>query len=72
MALDAGFSFRAVVADCFSGENATFEGALVEAGLPYVLALKPSSGVWAPVEAIHTPEEAARELRWNGPDDPGD
>jgi hypothetical protein len=71
-ALEAGFSCRAVVADCCYGENATFEGALAEAGLPYVLALKPSSGGWAPVEAVHTPEEAARELRWAGPDDPGD
>ena len=71
-ALDAGFSSRAVVADGSYGENATFEGALADAGLPYVLALKPSSGVWAPVEAAHTPAEAARELRWNGPDDPGD
>jgi SRSO17 transposase len=71
-ALDAGFAFRAVVADCFYGENATFEGALAEAGLPFVLALKPSSGIWAPVEAVHTPEEAARELRWDGPDQPGD
>ena len=71
-ALDAGFAFRAVVADCFYGENATFEGALADAGLPYVLALKPSSGVWAPAEALHTPEEAARALRWNGPDEPGD
>ena len=70
-ALEAGFSFRAVVADCFYGENATFEGALA-AGLPYVLALKPSSGVWAPAEAVHTPEEAARELRGDGPDDPSD
>jgi SRSO17 transposase len=71
-ALEAGFSFRAVVADCFYGENATFEGALADAGLPFVLALKPSSGIWAPAEAVHTPEEAARELRWGGPDDPGD
>jgi SRSO17 transposase len=71
-ALDAGFSFRAVVADCCYGENATFEGALAEAGLPFVLALKPSSGIWAPAEAVHTPAEAAREVRWNGPDDPGD
>ena len=60
------------MADCFYGENATFEGALAEAGLPYVLALKPSSGIWAPADAVHTPEEAARELRWGGPDDPGD
>ena len=71
-ALDAGVACRAVVADCFYGENATFEGALAEAGLPSVLALKPSSGVWAPAKASHTPEEAARELRWNDPDDPGD
>jgi SRSO17 transposase len=68
----AGFSFRAVVADCFYGENATFEGALAKAGLPYVVALKPSSGIWAPADAVHTPEEAARELRWGGPNDPGD
>jgi SRSO17 transposase len=60
------------VADSFYGENAAFEGALADAGLPYVLALKPSSGVWAPAEVLHTPEEAARELRWDGPDDPGD
>jgi len=71
-ALEAGFSFRAVVADCCYGENATFEGALADAGLPFVLALKPSSGIWAPAEAVHTPEEAARELRWGGPDNPGD
>jgi hypothetical protein len=71
-ALDAGFSFRAVVADCFYGENATFEGALAEAGLPLVLALKPSSGILAPADAVHTPEEAARELRWDGPNKPVD
>jgi SRSO17 transposase len=71
-ALDAGFSFRAVVADCFYGENATFEGALADAGLPFVLGLKPSSGIWAPADAVHTPEEGARALRWGGPDDPGD
>ena len=71
-ALDAGFSFRAVVADCFYGENATFEGALAGAGLPFVLALKPSSGTWAPADAVHTPEEAARELRWNSADESGD
>ena len=71
-ALEAGIGFRAVVADCFYGENATFEGALADAGLPYVLALKPSSGVWAPAEAVHTPQEAARELHWDGPNDPGD
>jgi hypothetical protein len=71
-AREAGFAFRAVVADCFYGENATFEGALTRAGLPYVVALKPSSGILAPADAVHTPEEAARELPWGGPDEPGD
>src|SRR5881398_2742917 len=37
-ALEAGVPCRAVVADCFYGENATFEGALDDAALPYVLA----------------------------------
>lgn len=71
-ALSAGIAFRAVVADCFYGENDTFEGALSEAGLPYVLGLKPSHGIWAPIDAVHTPEEAAHELRWDGPEAPGD
>ena len=71
-ALDAGFSFRAVVADCFYGENRTFEVALADASLPYVVALKPSSGVLAPADALHTPTEAAHALRWDGPDTPGD
>jgi DDE superfamily endonuclease len=71
-ALEAGVPFRAAVADCFYGENATFEGALEAAALPYVLALKPSGGIWAPAEAAHTPEEAARELAWSGPEAPGD
>jgi DDE superfamily endonuclease len=71
-ALDAGVAFRAVVADCFYGENRTFEGTLADAGLPYVVALKPSSGVLAPADALHTPVEAAQALRWDGPDEPGD
>jgi hypothetical protein len=61
-----------VVADGFYGEDATCAGALGDAGLPYVLALKPSGGVRAPAEAAHTPEGAAREPRWDGPEAPGD
>jgi hypothetical protein len=71
-ALDAGVSFRAVVADCFYGDNLAFEETLGGAGLPYVLAVKPSKGSWAPIDALHTPEEAARALSWSGPDEPGD
>jgi hypothetical protein len=70
--LEAGFSFRAVVSDCTYGENPTFEAALWAADLPFVLGLKPSQGIWAPLDDPHTPEEAARRLRWSSPDDPGD
>jgi len=40
--------------------------------LPYVLALKPSTGTWAPAEAAHTPHAAAQDLRWESPEAPGD
>jgi SRSO17 transposase len=71
-ALALGLPFRAVVADCVYGESEAFEGALWEAGLPYVVALKPSRGTWAPEAEAHTPKEAAQELAWNGPDEPGE
>jgi SRSO17 transposase len=70
-ALDAGVPFRAVVADCFYGDNLEFEETLGSAGLPYVLAVKSSKGSWGPLDAVHTPEEAARALSWGGPDEPG-
>lgn len=71
-ALTAGVPFRAVVADCLYGDNATFEGTLAEATLPFVLGVKPSTGIWAPIDAVHSPREAVAELRWDGPDEPGD
>jgi len=71
-ALAANVPFRAIVADCLYGENPTFEGALCEAGLPFVLGLRPSKGVWAPIGAAHTPKEAAQALAWTNPAEPGD
>lgn len=71
-ALSAGIEFRAVVADSGYGDSADFEEALLAAGLPFVLGVKPSKGMWAPAEAIHTPEEAAMELDWGGPEAPSD
>jgi DDE superfamily endonuclease len=62
--------FRAVVADCTYGESAAFEGALREANLPYVLALKPSKVRGPAEEEFRTLQAAAQALRWNGPDDP--
>src|SRR5918911_803876 len=67
----AGVPFRAIVADCFYGDHLGFVEALERAGLPYVLALKPNKGTWAPAEDAHTPQEAAQALRWESPQAPG-
>ena len=37
-AIAAGVRFRAIVSDCFSGENNSFESTLLQRQLPYVLA----------------------------------
>ena len=43
----AGFVFRAVVADSAYGDQDGFRAELAEAGLPFVMALKPRRGTWA-------------------------
>jgi hypothetical protein len=68
----AGFVFRAVAADSAYGDQDGFRGELADAGLPYVMALKPRRGTWAYGADAHTPVDAARALAWNGPEDPGD
>jgi len=68
----AGFVFRAVCADSAYGDQDGFRGELREAGLPFVMALKPRRGTWAYGADAHTPVDAARALAWGGPDDPGD
>jgi len=70
-AREAGIGFRAVVADCFYGDNPGFTDALLAAKVPFVLALKPRKGTWAPADAAHTPVEAASELGWRSPSRPG-
>ncbi len=64
--------FRAVVADSAYGDQDGFRGELAEAGLPFVMALKPRRGTWAYGADAHTPVDAARALAWDGPEDPGD
>ena len=71
-ARDAGFAFRAVCADSAYGDQDGFRGELADAGLPYVMALKPRRGTWAYGPEAHTPVDAARVLAWGGPDDPRD
>jgi DDE superfamily endonuclease len=68
----ARIRFRAVVADCAYGDNPTFLDALAASRLPWVLALRPSRGVWAREDDPHTPVEAARQLAWAGAGQPGD
>ena len=68
----AGFAFRAVVADSAYGDQDGFRAGLAEAGLPFVMALRPHRGTWARAADAHTPVDAARALAWGGPDDPGD
>jgi hypothetical protein len=71
-AQQAGISFRAVVADCFYGDNVGFTEALGHARVAFVLAVKPRKGVWAPADQDHTPREAAARLAWASPEQPGD
>jgi DDE superfamily endonuclease len=70
-AKQAGIPFRAVVADCAYGDNPGFTDTLTAAKVPFVLALKPRKGTWAPADQAHTPVEAAGELGWHGPTKPG-
>jgi DDE superfamily endonuclease len=70
-AQQAGIGFRAVVGDCFYGDNPGFTDALVAAKVPFVLALKPRKGTWAPADQAHTPIEAAAELGWRRHTRPG-
>ncbi len=59
------------VADCGYGQSTALEEALWTADVPYVLALRPSTVTWAPINQLPSPEEAARGLRWRGPAKPG-
>jgi SRSO17 transposase len=70
-AVAAGFSFRAVVADCLYGEHPAVQTALWEGALPYVMGLRAHRGSWAPADDPHTPEDAARVVPWDSPRRPG-
>jgi DDE superfamily endonuclease len=70
-ALEMGVLFRAIVADSGYGENPTLTEELEGEDLPYVVSVKPSTGIWAPVDAVHTPQEAAEALPWRGAAEPG-
>jgi hypothetical protein len=70
-AIEAGFAFRAVVADCLYGEHPAMQTALWEGAIPYVMGLRAHRGSWAPADDPHTPEDAARVVPWTSPRAPG-
>ena len=70
-ALEAGFTFRAVVADSFYGEDRGVRLGLRELQVGYVLALKPSHTWWHPIGSIGSLEEAARAAGWQHAEHPG-
>jgi SRSO17 transposase len=71
-AKDAGVVCRAVVADCFYGDYDQLRGGLSQAGLGFVMALKPHRGSWQYRAEAYTPVDAARAVpAFHSPDDPG-
>ncbi len=70
-AIEAGFAFRAVVADCLYGEHPAVQTALWDGAIPYVMGLRAHRGSWAPADDPHTPEDAARVVPWESPRAPG-
>jgi hypothetical protein len=74
-ALKMELPFRAVVADSLYGENTDFCETLLEANIPFVMALGPSYAWWAPPEQVGNVWEAAlvsTVSSWGGPEQPGD
>jgi SRSO17 transposase len=62
---------RAVVADCLYGEHRGFTAGLMQRGIPFVVALKPSHAWWAPVAAIGAVWEVAAAGNWSSKEQPG-
>ena len=71
-AVAAGTPFRAVVADCFSGEHDAFRLGLHQRNIGYVLALQPSHAWRHPMETIGSLAEVADAAPWDGADHPGE
>ncbi len=70
-AVQAGIPFRAVVADCFYGEDHGVQQEIRELGRGYVLALKLSHAWWHRIGTIGSLPEAAQAEPWQGKEEPG-
>jgi hypothetical protein len=71
-ALQAGVSFRAVVADCFYGEDETLKQKLRCRDVGYVLALKPSHAWLHQQGDVGSLREVAEAARWEDAVHPGE
>jgi hypothetical protein len=71
-AVKADIPFRAVVADCFYGEDRRVQQGIRELGKGYVLGLKPSHAWWHPIGSIGSLQEAAEAAGWQSPAAPGE
>ncbi len=70
-AIQQGWPFRAVVADCISGEDRGLRGGLRKLSVPYVMALNPSHAWWHPEDVAGSLQEVAREAGWVSEEQPG-
>lgn len=70
-AVEMNLPFRAVVADCFYGEDRGFRRGLDEFGVGYVLALKPSHSWWHHIDDIGSLWEVAQAAGWESEESPG-
>jgi DDE superfamily endonuclease len=71
-AVDAGIPFRAVVADCFYGEDRGVQQGIRDLGKGYVLALKPSHAWWHKAGTVGSLQDAAEAAQWTSTTAPGD
>jgi DDE superfamily endonuclease len=71
-ALEAQVPFRAVVADCFYGEDEALRQELRDRGVEYVLALKPSHAWWHREGEHGSLGEVAQAASWTDATQPGD
>jgi hypothetical protein len=70
-AVEAGIPFRAVVADCFYGEDHRVQQGIRDLGKGYVLGLKPSHAWWHPIDSIGSLQEVAEAAGWQSSAAPG-
>jgi hypothetical protein len=70
-AVEEGWSFRAVVADNFYGEDRSMKRGLRACSVPYVMALGPSHAWYHPQEVADTLQDVAHEEGWQSAEQPG-